>query len=98
MLRKLGSSSKPTVEFSVAEDGTWLMKTISTLKTTEVKFKPGEEITETTLDGRECKVSGGGGMQSLHCFVYTRMFRSIAAKTTNALLPHRRYSRWMAIS
>uniref|UniRef100_A0A0P4VPE9 Cytosolic fatty-acid binding proteins domain-containing protein n=1 Tax=Scylla olivacea TaxID=85551 RepID=A0A0P4VPE9_SCYOL len=55
MLRKLGSSSKPTVEFSVGDDGTWVMKTVSTLKTTEVKFKLGEEITETTLDGRECK-------------------------------------------
>ncbi|XP_050734021.1 sodium/calcium exchanger regulatory protein 1-like [Eriocheir sinensis] len=54
MLRKLGSTAKPTVEFSVNGDE-WTFKTISTLKTTEVKFKPGQEVTETTLDGRECK-------------------------------------------
>merc|ERR1712071_138229 len=54
MLRKLGSSSKPTVEFSI-KDGEWTFKTISTLKTTEIKFRLGEEVTETTLDGRECK-------------------------------------------
>lgn len=59
MLRKLGSTAKPTVEFSVNGDE-WTFKTISTLKTTEVKFKLGEEVTETTLDGRECKVGVEG--------------------------------------
>ncbi|XP_071549159.1 fatty acid-binding protein-like [Panulirus ornatus] len=54
MLRKLGSSSKPTVELSEA-NGEWTLKTTTTLKTTELKFKLGEEIDETTLDGRDCK-------------------------------------------
>ncbi|KAK3865256.1 hypothetical protein Pcinc_029123 [Petrolisthes cinctipes] len=54
MLRKLGSKAKPTVELS-EENGVWTLKTISTMKTTELKFKLGEEVDETSLDGRECK-------------------------------------------
>ncbi|KAG0723716.1 Fatty acid-binding protein, brain [Chionoecetes opilio] len=54
MLRKLGSSTKPTVEISVS-DGEFSLKTTSTLKATELKFRLGEDVTETTIDGRECK-------------------------------------------
>jgi len=54
MLRKLGASAKPSLEIS-EENGVWTIKTISTMKTTEVKFKLGEEITENTVDGRQCK-------------------------------------------
>ncbi|XP_047497183.1 sodium/calcium exchanger regulatory protein 1-like [Penaeus chinensis] len=56
MLRKLGSSSKPTVELS-EENGVWTMKTSTAMKTTEIKFKIGEEVSETTFDGRECKTT-----------------------------------------
>lgn len=63
MLRKLGSTTKPTVELS-EENGVWTLKTISTMKTTELKFKLGEEVDETSLDGRECKVR-----QAIHLLV-----------------------------
>merc|ERR1712212_378586 len=49
MLRKLGGSSKPLVDLSQTDDE-WLMKTSTTLKNTEIKFKLGVEISETTFD------------------------------------------------
>jgi len=56
MLRKLGGSSKPLVDLSQTDDE-WLMKTSTTLKNTEIKFKLGVEISETTFDGRDCKTT-----------------------------------------
>ncbi|KAG7168329.1 Sodium/calcium exchanger regulatory protein 1-like 1, partial [Homarus americanus] len=53
MLRKLGQTSKPTVELT-EKDGEWNMKTSTAMKTTEIKFKIGQEIDESTFDGREC--------------------------------------------
>nr|KAB1091164.1 lipocalin/fatty-acid binding family protein [Acinetobacter baumannii] len=50
VMRKLGASSKPTVE--ITQDGdTWSIKTVTTFKTTEIKFKLGEEFEETRMDG-----------------------------------------------
>lgn len=98
MLRKLGSTSKPTVEFSV-NDGVWTFKTISTLKTTEIKFRLGEEVTETTLDGRECKVCGGDGGSGARaaCWVKTLYMLFVCGRASQPrLMPcpsHRRYSR-----
>ncbi len=37
------------------KDGEWSIKTSTTLKTMELKFKLGEEFDETTPDGREVK-------------------------------------------
>lgn len=54
VMRKLGSTTKPTVEL-INNDGQWTLKTSTTMKTTEIKFKIDEEFDETTYDGRECK-------------------------------------------
>lgn len=54
-MRKMGNAATPTVE--ITKDGdTYTMKTITTFKTTEIKFKLGEEFEETTADGRVVKV------------------------------------------
>ena len=55
VMRKMGNAATPTVEITL-EDGTYSLKTITTFKTTEIKFKLGEEFEETTADGRTVKV------------------------------------------
>ena len=57
MMRKLGGSVKPTQEISVDGDK-WHIKTITTFKTTELKFTLNEPFEETTADGRTVKVRG----------------------------------------
>lgn len=54
--RKMGNLVKPDLVFSVAEDGVICLKTVSTFKNTEIKFKLGEEFDETTADNRMTKV------------------------------------------
>merc|ERR1712173_126825 len=52
LLRKAATVSTPMVE--VTEDGgVWTIKTSTTLKTMELKFKLGEPFDETTPDGGE---------------------------------------------
>merc|ERR1712013_971627 len=52
LLRKAACASTPKME--VSEDGgVWTIKTPTTLKTMELKFKLGEPFDETTPDGRE---------------------------------------------
>merc|ERR1711874_49560 len=52
LLRKAATVSTPVMD--VTEDGgTRTIKTSTTLKTMELKFKLGEEFDETTPDGRE---------------------------------------------
>ncbi|KAK8743640.1 hypothetical protein OTU49_001180 [Cherax quadricarinatus] len=54
VMRKMGNAATPTVE--ITKDGDfYTMKTITTFKNTEVKFKLGEEFAETTADGRDVK-------------------------------------------
>lgn len=56
LLAKMASSAKPS--YVISQDGdVFTMRTETTFKTTEVKFKLNEEIDETTGDGRKCKVS-----------------------------------------
>merc|ERR1719153_1470535 len=50
-LRKLAATSSPSTEISEA-DGEWTIKTSTTFKNTEIKFKLGEAFPETTADGR----------------------------------------------
>eukprot|EP00088_Acartia_fossae_P048046 TRINITY_DN52293_c0_g1_i1.p1 TRINITY_DN52293_c0_g1~~TRINITY_DN52293_c0_g1_i1.p1 ORF type:complete len:138 (+),score=43.09 TRINITY_DN52293_c0_g1_i1:41-454(+) len=52
LLRKAATVSTPVMEVS-EEGGVWTIKTSTTLKTMELKFKIGEEFEETTPDGRE---------------------------------------------
>ncbi|XP_063705336.1 probable fatty acid-binding protein [Culicoides brevitarsis] len=55
LIRKVGNSTYPTVELLKNEDGTFTLNTISTFKNTTIKFKPGEEFDEETVDGRKVK-------------------------------------------
>merc|ERR1712008_234315 len=52
LLRKAATVSTPVMEVS-EEGGAWTIKTSTTLKTMELKFKLGEQFDETTPDGRE---------------------------------------------
>merc|ERR1712223_227392 len=52
LLRKAATVSTPVLE--ITEDGgVWNIKTSTTLKTMELKFKLGEPFDETTPDGRD---------------------------------------------
>merc|ERR1712226_515208 len=62
LLRKAATVSTPVCD--IFEDGgVWNIKTSTTLKTMELKFKLGEPFDETTPDGREvtavCSLEGG---------------------------------------
>ncbi|KAL0962077.1 hypothetical protein UPYG_G00335390 [Umbra pygmaea] len=52
--RQVGAMTKPTTIIEVNED-TITLKTQSTFKNTEIKFKLGEEFDETTADDRKVK-------------------------------------------
>merc|ERR1712198_751814 len=52
LLRKAATVSTPVMEIS-EDAGTWNIKTSTTLKTMELKFKLDEQFDETTPDGRE---------------------------------------------
>ncbi|XP_066573536.1 fatty acid-binding protein, heart [Amia ocellicauda] len=52
--RQVGSMTKPTTIIS-QEGDTIILKTQSTFKNTEIKFKLGEEFDETTADDRKVK-------------------------------------------
>ncbi|KAF7235550.1 Cellular retinoic acid-binding protein 2 [Varanus komodoensis] len=56
MLRKIAvaAASKPAVE--IKQDGEeFYIKTSTTVRTTEISFRIGEEFEEQTVDGRPCK-------------------------------------------
>merc|ERR1712024_2366 len=52
LLRQAAQASTPVMEIT-EEDGLWTIKSSTTLKTVELKFKMGEKFEETTPDGRE---------------------------------------------
>merc|ERR1712027_53115 len=52
LLRKAATVSTPICEI-FEEGGVWNIKTSTTLKTMELKFKLGEPFDETTPDGRD---------------------------------------------
>ncbi|XP_076453036.1 sodium/calcium exchanger regulatory protein 1-like [Babylonia areolata] len=52
VMRKLGGTLRPTQEISVDGD-TWDIKTITTFKSSELKFTLNEPFEETTVDGRK---------------------------------------------
>ncbi|XP_068218255.1 sodium/calcium exchanger regulatory protein 1 [Palaemon carinicauda] len=54
VMRKMGNTATPSVEITLEGD-TYSLKTITTFKTTEIKFKLDEEFEETTADGRVVK-------------------------------------------
>ncbi|XP_044063302.1 fatty acid binding protein 4b [Siniperca chuatsi] len=53
--RQMGNMAKPNLVISVDDAGAISMKSESTFKTTEIKFKLNEEFEETTADGRKTK-------------------------------------------
>lgn len=55
LTRKVGNNTFPTVELVKNEDGTFTLNTLSTFKNTTIKFTPGEEFDEETVDGRKVK-------------------------------------------
>lgn len=57
--RQVGNRTKPNLVVTVDEQGTVCMKTQSTFKTTEIKFKLNEPFDETTADDRKTRVGVG---------------------------------------
>ncbi|KAF7669456.1 hypothetical protein LDENG_00186140 [Lucifuga dentata] len=53
--RQMGNVVKPNLLISVDADGFISMKSQSTFKSTEIKFKMNEEFDETTADDRKTK-------------------------------------------
>lgn len=54
-MRKTAATLKPSVEVVDNGDGSWSLKTVSTFKSTDVKFKLGEEFDEQRMDGTTVK-------------------------------------------
>merc|ERR1712221_49206 len=54
LLRKAATVSTPVMEVTES-NGVWCIKTSTSLKSMELKFKIGEEFEETTPDGRDVK-------------------------------------------
>merc|ERR1712130_349000 len=54
ILRKAATVSTPVMEITEA-GGVWSIKTSTTLKSMDLKFKLGEEFDETTPDGRQTR-------------------------------------------
>ena len=56
MKRKLATTSYPTVEFAKDENDNFVFKSHTIIKTSETKFRLGEEFDEDRLDGKRVKV------------------------------------------
>jgi len=54
MTRTMANKATPVQEITANGDEITI-KTTTTFKTTEIKFKPGQEFDETTADGRDVK-------------------------------------------
>merc|ERR1712212_135330 len=54
VMRKLGNTTKPTVIISMDGD-VFTLEAVSTVKSTKIQCKFGEEFDEKTADGREVK-------------------------------------------
>ena len=53
LVRKMASSASSTVELVKEDDNNYSFNTISSFRTTSIKFQPGVEFTETRADGVE---------------------------------------------
>ena len=74
LLRKVANSQK-TAQVEITKNGDeYTIKTVTSVKTIEVKFKLNEEFKETTLDGRDVNVRLGLCLKllnlSLHFVIY----------------------------
>lgn len=61
----MGILAKPNVVISMGDDGFITLKSVTTFKTTEFKFKLNEEYDEDTADGRATKVGHPRSSQTL---------------------------------
>jgi len=91
MLRKVASTLKPDLIFEKGDDDdTFVMKTVSTFKSTEIKFKLGEEFDEETADGRKMKttmtIAENKLTQAQKGAVDTTLVREITADDTLTLV------------
>lgn len=55
MTRKVAGNVKPNYIISAEEGGVYNLRTESTFKNQDMKFKLNEQFDETTTDGRKCK-------------------------------------------
>ncbi|XP_055379339.1 probable fatty acid-binding protein [Condylostylus longicornis] len=55
LLRTIGNNTSATVELVEEADGSYSFITDSTFRRSVMKFKPGEEFDEETIDGRNVK-------------------------------------------
>lgn len=55
--RKLANSIIPINEMEIADDGTYTLRTISTVRTTEINFKLDQKFLEDTIDGRKTETT-----------------------------------------
>lgn len=53
--RLIAGTMRPTVEIISNSDGSYLINTYSKLKNTTIRFHPGVEFDEETMDGRKAK-------------------------------------------
>lgn len=74
----MGNMAKPNLVIRVDDAGVISMKSESTFKTTEIKFKLNEEFDETTADGRKTKVGHP---------VFVSLNRRVFTVSDNPMLP-----------
>lgn len=55
LIRKVAINTSPTIDISVKDDGTFVVKTSSTFKTSSIEFKLNEEFEENRMDGVNVK-------------------------------------------
>lgn len=79
----MGNMAKPNLVISVEDAGLISMKSETTFKTTELKFKLNEEFDETTADGRKTKV----GVISLCPFHVHTLFSAVLLTHTFFFFP-----------
>ena len=71
--RKLGNKSSPVV--TITEDaGEFTMKQESLVKTSEIKFRIGQEFDEVTADGRQGKFNMDRQTQHKHDSIGNKIF------------------------
>ena len=55
--RKLANSVVPVNEIEISDDGLYTIRTVTTVRTTEISFRLNEPFTEDTIDGRKTQTT-----------------------------------------
>ncbi len=82
MVKTAAKTLKPTLEVEVAGD-TYTLRSLSTFKNTEIKFKLGEEFEEDRADGKKVKVGRTAHISSFRFDVLTfhiSLFQTVVNK------------------